>query len=66
MASRGYFLAAVRGLLVAVVSLVAEHMALQRAWALVVAAHGLSRAQVQYLWLNHGLSCPEARGIWPD
>ena len=64
--SRGYFPVAVRGLLIAVVSLVAEHMALQCAWALVVAAHRLSREQVQYLWLNHGLSCPVACGICPD
>ena len=64
--SGGSSLVVVCGLLIAVVSLVAEHMALQCAWALVVAAHRLSREQVQYLWLNHGLSCPVACGICPD
>ena len=49
----GLLLLAVRRRLIAVASLVAEH-GLQKSW--------LAGSQV----MAHGLSCPEARGIFPE
>ena len=69
--SRGYFLVAVHGLFIAVASLVVEHGALgctgfsssgtwvQEFWFLG------SRAQTGSI-VVHGLTCPEACGIFPD
>ena len=68
--SSGYSLVAVCQLLIAVVSLAAEHR-LWGAWASVVAAHGFSRCGPE-LWSTgpgveaHGLSCSVARGIFLD
>ena len=60
----GPFLVAVRGLLIAVVSLVLEHR-LAGVHASIVAARGLSSCALQAL--EHRLnSCPVAGGIFPD
>ena len=59
--SMGYFLLVMCGLLIAVVSLVAEC----RLWGLQQLRLMSSRARAEYLWRN-GFSCSTARGISPD
>ena len=59
--SMGYFLLVMCGLLIAVVSLVAEC----RLWGLQQLRLMSSRARAEYLWRN-GFNCSTARGISPD
>ena len=68
--SRRYSLVTVRGLLIAVGSLVVEHR-LQATWASVAAARGLGSCgsgtlEHRLVVVAHGPSCSVARGILPD
>ena len=65
VASRGYSPVAVRGLLITVPSLVAEH-GLEGVWASVFVAHGLMRMASGLSSCDAGCSCSRAGGIFQD